>query len=281
MSMAVDPSIALARFATYGLAMLLFGWAVFDAAIAPPASARRLPRAAAAIALALSALAYLALLAREAGGAAGWPAPDLFAALAMSTGFGRALLVTAFAGLELALWERPPAPLRPAMAGLGLAALAFVGHAADGEGVAGPAQLATMALHLISVGAWLGALPALWLALRAPGPGGYALLRRFGLLGTAAVATMLATGIANAAFIVSETHRSLGPAYLGALAIKLAFVAGLLAIAAINRFRLTPGVAHDPDRALPALRRTILVEQALGVCAVAAVAWLGQLDPSM
>ena len=277
----VDPSIALARFATYGLAMLLVGWAVFDAGIAPPLNPRRLPRTLAAVALSLSALAYLVLLAREAGGEPRWPPASLVVTLAMSTGFGRALLVTAFAGLELALWARPPLGLRVGMAGIALAALAFVGHAADGEGALGMAQLATMALHLLSVGAWLGALPALWLALRAPGPGAETLLRRFGALGVWAVAAMLATGVANAAFIAFETRGGYGPTYLGILAIKLAFVAGLLALAAVNRFLLMPRLGRDAHRAVKSLRRTVAAEQALGIAALAAVAVLGQLDPSM
>jgi putative copper export protein len=63
--------------------------------------------------------------------------------------------------------------------------------------------------------------------------------------------------------------------------LKLAFVAGLFAIAAVNRFKLTPMARRDPVRARAALRRAIVLEQGLGLGAVASVALLGQLDPMM
>ena len=281
MTAMVDPRLAVARFMTFGLAMLAFGWAVFDAAIAAPASPRRSTRAVIGGALALCALAYLTLLAREASGSAAWPPLSLVAALAVSTGFGRALAATAFVGLELALWARPPNGVRPALAGLGLAALAFVGHAADGVGLMGDVRLMTMALHLLAVGAWLGALPALWQGLRTAGPDTYRRLRRFGHLGAAAVVAVLVTGAGNILFVASDTRSGFGATYLLTLVVKLAFVAGLLALAAINRFGLTPRVKLAPEPGLTLLRRTIVAEQTLAVLALASVAVLGQLDPSM
>jgi putative copper resistance protein D len=277
----IDVGVAIARFFTYALAMFAFGWAVFDTAIARKDADARPLRTVTGAGLAIAALAYLTLLAREASGASGAPPPSLVAALAVTTGFGRALLATAFAGLQLALWAQPPRHWRVALAGVGLAALAFVGHAADGEGWIGGVRLAVMTLHLIAVGAWLGALPGLYLALKARDETARRLLRRFGVLGAAAVSLVLASGLASLAFVAAEAHWRLGTAYLGVLLAKLAVVVGLLIIAWVNRFRLTPRVKTDAAAALAALRRSILIEQGLAVLAVAAVAVLGQLDPTM
>jgi putative copper resistance protein D len=261
--------------------MLAFGWAVFDWAIARKEASARAQRTTTGAGLALFALAYLTLLAREASGAEGAPEPSLVAALAVSTGFGRALLASAFVGLQLAVWAEPPRRLRVALAGVGLAALAFVGHAADGEGLLGALRLAVMAAHLLAVGAWLGALPGLYLALRDQTSAAYPLLRRFGVLGAASVGLVLASGLASLAFVAAEAHWRLGTAYVGVLLAKLAVVIGLLIVAWVNRFRLTPRVKLDAAATLAALRRSILIEQGLAVLAVGAVAVLGQLDPTM
>ena len=279
MTEGIDLGLAIARFFTFGLAMLAFGQAVFDTAISARASTTRAARAAVGGAVALSALAYLTLLAGAASGSS--PSPSLVAALAVSTDFGRALCVTAFAGLELVLWARPPGGLRLAFSAAGLGALTFVGHAAAGEGGTGALRLAVMALHLVAVGGWLGALPGLYLALTMNTTEAYPLLRRFGVLGVVAVSVVLASGLASLAFVAAQARWSLAAAYLGVLLGKLAVVAGLLVVAAVNRFWLTPLAKTDSAAALPLLRRSILIEQGLAMLAVATVAVLGQLDPAM
>jgi len=283
-SMGVDPALVLVRFGVYGFAILAFGTAAFRLyarAWAKPAPAPLLS-VGAPLGLAVCALAYVALLAREAAGAAGAPDLAVIQTLALGTGFGHAL--TAVAGLAAVVaamgfandgvWRRAIA------AGVALATLAFIGHAADGQGLLGDARLALMALHLVAVGAWLGALPLL---RRALGAGGEVapMLARFGRIAGWAVAAVLASGAASLAFVAMSAGRPLGPGYVLALAVKLAFVAGLLAVAAVNRLRLTPLARREPARAARALRATILLEQLLGAGAVAAVAWLGQLEPTM
>jgi putative copper resistance protein D len=63
--------------------------------------------------------------------------------------------------------------------------------------------------------------------------------------------------------------------------VKLLLVAALLAVAAVNRWLLTPLAARDADRAIRWVRASIAAEQALGAAVIAAVAVLGQLDPAM
>ena len=282
MSEAIDPALVAVRFLAYGLAMLAFGRAAF-AIYAPKALRSRRADAGIGAALALAAIAYALLLAREATGAAGWPDAGTVATIASATGFGRALAVTAVAAAGLALLCVARAPLRwprAALAAVALAALAFVGHGANGAGLSGAARLAVLAVHLLAAAAWLGALPGLWVALareRRP----LALLDRFGWVGGVSLALVLATGVATLVFIALDARGGLGAGYVRTLVVKLAFVFGLLALAAANRFRLTPMMTRAPERARRWLRTTIVAEQLLGLGALASVALLGQLDPTM
>jgi copper resistance protein D len=280
-----DLAIVAARFATFGLAILLFGAAAFDLyAPAPVArSAAAYARRAASGLLAFAALTYVSLIAREASGNPGWPGPGLVAAIYTQTGFGRALGVVLLAALGLALTPASPGFRWPRLivSGVAVAALAFVGHGADDSGLKGGLRVLLLATHLLAVAAWLGALPRLYLALAAGSSDSLALLRRFGVVGAICVATVVATGAATLVFMVVTAGGRLGSAYAAALFVKLAFVFALLCVAAINRFWLTPRMALDPERARRALRRTIVLEQALGVGALASVAVLGQLDPTM
>jgi putative copper resistance protein D len=283
LSEAVDPALVLVRFLAFGLAMLCFGRAAFD--LYAPAGAPRTGRAAGAAAgglLALAAAAYAVLLAREAVGAAGWPPLGAIMEIWRSTGFGRALAASTLAAAALAALSAAPALRWPrlALAAIALCALAFVGHGADDTGLRGAARLAVLALHLMAVAAWLGALPALRRAL-GDGAQPLRLVRRFGLIGAVSVAAVLVTGSATLLFVALDARGGLGRAYVQTLAVKLAFVLGLLVLAAVNRFRLTPLMAREPERASRYLRGTIIAEQLLALGALGCVALLGQLDPSM
>jgi copper resistance protein D len=277
----VDPALVAIRVATYGLAILSFGGASFRVLIGPGGSAKKLWPMLVALAAAAAVAGYLALLAREIGGA---PSAALVAQLIVRTGFGRALQASLaasliLAGLNATTLARPR--LSMALAGVALAALAFVGHAADGAGPRGALRLALMALHLLAAGVWLGALPALAGALRSADAEIVPTLRRFGNVAGAAVAVLLATGLPSLAFVVVDVRGALGAGYLKTFALKLSLVAGLLGVAAVNRFYLTKRAAHRPYAALAALRLTLLLEQALGLGVIATVALLGQLDPAM
>ena len=280
MNDAVDPALVAARFATYGLAIFGFGAASFPVFVGG-APAGRWARGLAA-GLAAAALAYLALLAREVGGPATpvLALPGMMLQLVAGAGFGQALTAITVLALILvavpARWRR----VRLALAGAGLAALAFVGHAADGTGPRGLLRLAMMALHLLAIGTWIGALPSLLLALRPGGAAPAPTLRRFGQVAGLALAVVLGTGLVSLAFVVADVRGAVGMGYLRVLGVKLGFVAGLVTLAVINRFALTPRIA-GPGRALAALRWSIAAEQALGLGAIAAVAVLGQMDPTM
>ncbi|HXU99053.1 MAG TPA: CopD family protein [Caulobacteraceae bacterium] len=286
----MTPSIELflvaARWVEFVAAMGLFGAAAFD--VYAPSDSRRPGGAAWRVALpavaSAAAVAWSVAIVGQIAGGFGPASLPLLAQICLTTGFGRALLAAAL--LALALTAAGLAGARRRWLELGLAgglliALSFVGHAAAGGGVSAVVRIAVRSGHLLAGGAWLGGLPPLALALRRASPGTALLLRRFGVMGAGAVSLILASGIASIALVVGVAGGRLGPLYTRVLIAKLSLVAGLLAVAAVNRFRLTPLMAREPSVALAALEKTILVEQAIGLAALAAVAVLGQLDPTM
>ncbi|HTY50701.1 MAG TPA: CopD family protein, partial [Steroidobacteraceae bacterium] len=112
-------------------------------------------------------------------------------------------------------------------------------------------------------------------------------LVRFSSLGPWVVAVLALTGVINAwALIGPASWRAiLGTQYGLVLLAKLLLFAGMLVFAAHNRLRLTPGLeaalaaAAGSGPALRALRASLLAETVLAVLVLAAVAWLGTLEP--
>ena len=71
------------------------------------------------------------------------------------------------------------------------------------------------------------------------------------------------------------------------LLVKLCLLAGMLALAAHNRFRLVPALQRlqesylSAESSLRVLRRNVLGEQMLGLAIVLIVGWLGTLQPAV
>jgi len=284
MSEPVDLFLVGARLVEFVVAFGLFGFAAFQV-YAP--SLFRGPgglvyRAILPALASVAAIGWSFAIARQIGG--GTSAIALLGRIWLTTGFGRALLAASLLGVALAL--NGPGGARRRWLGLGLAAallvaLSFVGHAAAGVGPAGGVRIGVRATHLLAGGVWLGGLPPLAMALRGESASTGILLRRFGAMGAAAVALILATGLASIAVVVAVAGGRPGPLYTRVLIIKLSLVSGLLVAAAANRFRLTPRLARHPRETLATLRRTVALEQVLGLGILASVATLGQLDPAM
>jgi putative copper resistance protein D len=288
-----------ARFAHYAALTLLFGAALFrlygagaDRARLDP-FLRRLGGWSAAVALG-SGLAWLMA---TAAGMAGEPDaafdPAVLGGVVLDTPFGRvwAVRLVALALLLLLSGLRGAAAfvLQAAIGAGALASIALTGHAAATVGALGTLHRAADALHLLAAGAWLGALAVLARLCRPDAPSGAAgpALARFSAAGTVAVAVLAGTGLANTLIILGRVFTPGGAfagcvagGYLGMLALKLALFAGMLGLAALNRWRTTPRLlsARTPD-ALAGARRQILIEQALGAAVLAAVAVLGTLSP--
>ena len=98
-------------------------------------------------------------------------------------------------------------------------------------------------------------------------------LHRFSTVGIIAVGIILVTGVVNASLIAGSPIPSLSTAWGRTLAVKLVLVAFMLAAALANRLVLMPGARYA------AIRRLIVLEQALGLAVLAAASLLGTLPP--
>lgn len=252
-----------------GLLFLLLVWRPVEAA--PPRSVRTLV-AAAAFGGALVALAAFALGARAAGLGPAEFAPTHLGLAALA----RAALLAAAGALAFL----PRA--QPALAAAGLAAVTFTATS-HARATGSLPVMAGDALHLLAASAWVGGLAALLLALpRAREPGRVAL--RYSTLALASVAVVVLSGTLAGLRFVGSLDRVLTTDYGRTLLLKVALVAGMLALGALNRYVLVPAVSGTPPpaplarlrlRARPpgTLRRAVAVETAAGfvVLAIAGV----------
>lgn len=189
------------------------------------------------------------------------------------------VLVLAFAG-------RLRGAIVPAAA-VAAATLAWTGHAGATEAAAGTAHRIADVAHIWAAAGWIGALAVLLVHVARLRPGMDArpvtrMLARFALMGTAIVATLVASGAVNAVMIVgvSALPALTGSLYGALLAAKLALFALMLGLAGANRWWLTPALEHRADaRAIARLRLSLAVETSAAIAIIALVAWLGTLDP--
>lgn len=204
---------------------------------------------------------------------------------------GALLAVIAFAGLTRdRRWLCPASAVCCAAA---LATLAWSGHGAANDGRVGVMHLLADVVHLLAAGLWIGALAGLLLMLRRVQPsdcasldGAHRELAGFATTGTVIVAVIAATGLINAWLLVGPGQFATvaGSLYGQLLLSKLALFTGMLGLAAVNRFWLTPALAADAfngKSALRGLRSSLIREVALAIGILGLVAWLGTLEPPM
>lgn len=205
--------------------------------------------------------------------------PDM-RAMAFETPIGKAALVRLGAGAVLLL-----ATLRHARATCVLASAVMIGSflieghtAGSGTGL-WPSAL--LGLHLAGVHWWIGALFPLAAVTRLTNPAQVVpTIEAFGNEALWMVGALVAAGVL---LIVWLTGGALDPAnaYQQRLALKLALVAGLLAIAAYNRRRLTPALRTDFAPATRRLRNAIHIEAGVAFAVLAATAWLTAVSPDV
>jgi putative copper resistance protein D len=236
---------------------------------------------------------WLALVSMEMSGGAF--SLDVAGTVLSRTTFGRLWIFRAILLLLLAMqlfYSRAPSS-RLAIVGASLAAallmsLAWAGHAVGTPPPFRALHLAADAAHLLGAGLWLGALVPLLLVWHAstrdmPGWRSQAVLatQRFSALGVMAVMALAVTGFINACFLVGSFAALIDTEYGRLVTLKVALFVVIVALAAVNRFRLRPRLsAADPRSTFVALRRNALVELCLGVAIVAVVASLGLTPPS-
>jgi putative copper resistance protein D len=173
------------------------------------------------------------------------------------------------------------------------ASAAWTGHAASTLQGLGYVHLVSDALHLCAASAWIGGLLPLALVFHTtkqdrllawPSPELVA-ARRFSTLGAASVAALMISGAVNSWILVGSFNGLIRTAYGWVLMVKLGVFATMLAVAAVNRFCLTPELALRPGsgaqrEALRRLTRNTIAEIALGVLVFAIVGLLGTLHPA-
>jgi copper transport protein len=232
------------------------------------------------VALAAAALSVLSLLGRlwlqaAALGGSAWDGDRLRTLLAQ-TSWGLAWTLQAiatvafFVGLMVA---RLPYGRAAGWLGAGVAAIllstvpALSGHAAaSGSALA----IVSDAVHVMGGGVWMGSLaallavgiPAALSSRDAPGPAVAAMVAAFSPLALAGAATVAATGVVNAAVQLGAVSDLWATPYGRALLLKLALLAAVAALGWHHWRRAGPRLG-TPE-AVPALRRSIRAEVALG-----------------
>ena len=259
----------LAKATGYALALLAMGGPLFLLVFEREANAngralgRFVRRATAVCALALLAVLALRLGIRSARisgmGLDSMTDPTMLGVV-WDSPLGAAALWRGF-GAALALFALVPSRVALIPAALG-AVLIAISYAQVGHSLGEPRWLlgSLLVAHLLAAAYWVGAL----LPLRrvAVGAGGAALLHRFGAIATGVVGLLVAVGVSFAWFLAGSPAALLGTAYGWTLVAKVAVVAALLALAALNKLRLVPALAGGDPGAAPALRRSIAWEGA-------------------
>jgi putative copper resistance protein D len=293
----VDDPLIFARAVHFAATLMLAGVVIFGAAVAGPALRRSLDDVAGAalrsrllriawwsFAIALvSGAAWLILLAAQISDRtpvevfSGGVLPRVL----LHTTFGhdwivRLVLAALLAAALCWISAQRAAPSRWIVAALPAAAFAAAlvhsGHAAATTGWFGTFHRAADGLHLVAASAWLGGLLPLALLLAAARRGEISLAiardatLRFSTLGVISVGLLIATGIVNGWVLAGSVPALVGTDYGRLLLVKVALFLAMVAIAAINRLRLTPrleaAAANVPTKGdgLPALIRNSLIE---------------------
>lgn len=290
-----EPSSVLigSRFIFDTAALFLWGAGLFLWLLAPRKLGfdvwRRLApvRAAAIVAVTASVLAILPT--RAAGLGNGWSSAldaNLVWLMLWNTSMGTAWLVQAGATLvlvALAVARRDGPAASAVLAAILLASTVLTGHAAMSDGWVRSMHQANSVLHLLSGGAWVGALvPVLlilpMLAQKQAELAGRALIR-FSTMGHVAVVLVTLSGAANALLIVGSIPLDLASAYQVLLWAKIVAVAAMVGLAVVNRYVFVPQF-RQKSGAVRALALGTAAELVLVVFVIGLVAWFGTLQPT-
>jgi len=106
-------------------------------------------------------------------------------------------------------------------------------------------------------------------------------------MGYLAVGLVLLTGCIDTWFMVDSFGALFSTSYGRILVAKISLFLLMMGVAAVNRFVLTPTIMHSgsnvtaAEASLRQLRRTVVLEQILGVSIIVLVSVLGTVAPPM
>lgn len=275
-----DAAVGLNMFVLYGSALYALGSALFVLTVEwPQAASQRPGRCAAAIAV----LAFVLAVGLGGGAMLGEGADVLLSGEAWRLAFGTSLGTSAALGVPAMLalaWGlgRSAGAWRAVGVVLGLAAFLVTGHAAT----VAPRWLMAPAvgLHIAAVAFWLGALAPLFTVVRTQTPAeAGAVMQRFSRIAVIAVTALIASGIAITLVQIPGGVGLTDTAYGARLLLKLAAFAGLLTLATVNKFVLTPRLEEGDAEAATALRRAIVMELCVFAVVIAGAAALALAEP--
>lgn len=282
-----DASLVAARAVAYGALLLAAGLPLYLLTTGRGIALTRRTRRALALLGVLAAIASLWWALASIAAMTALPIAQLDGAtteaVMAATPLGAVLLArfAALALLLLAVALRPTPGLTALPAAVALATAAWTGHAGATEGVVGDVHRVGDIVHLLVAATWLGALVMLLAGALGSTPA-RELERRlagFAAVGTLVVALLLLTGIGNT-LLIAPWPLPLASTWTVLLGIKIALFGVMLGFAALNRWRLTPGLAAGSGAARGHLRRSLLGETLLAFAVIAIVAALGVLDPA-
>lgn len=220
----------------------------------------------------------------------GWTdalAPAMLHAVLYDTDVGKAWIAQAGAVVLLVAAAALPSQRRQGAltfcSGLLLVTLTISGHAAMNDGWLRTLHRINDGIHLLSGGAWLGALGPVLLVLRMlHSPRWHTAARialvRFSTAGHAAVALVILSGILNTALIIRAVPSDWAFTYQLLLSVKILLVSAMVALAVVNRYVFVPRLGTV--RSLAALKSGTTAEICLGLAVVGLVAWFGNLQPT-
>lgn len=293
--MTPEQALIICRFLVDSCALLLWGAHGFLwVGVAPRLAARLQQRLNGTISMAV-ALLTLATVSKLPVQAAilgnGWPDAinlPLIRDFISTTRSGLALTVQSTLALLLAiaylLWPTRRIRSMTILAGLTLSSLSISGHAAMNSGLIGLLHAMNDSLHVLAVGAWVGALAPVLLLLATPTDNkaihaSTQALMRFSTLGHGAVAATLITGLVNSRLVIGRLWLDMSVTYHRLLLLKIAVVAVMVVLACVNRYVFVPRMVQDRARALRMLRLGTGAEVALGLLAITLVAAFGIIEP--
>ncbi len=167
------------------------------------------------------------------------------------------------------------------LAAVALGLEGLIGHAGAMGGRTGVGIMASEALHLLAAGLWLGALLPLWLSLGRLIPhAAAAICERFSPIGLGCVLVIAGTGLAQGIELIGGLPGLVGTHYGRIALLKIALFLAALALAAINRLRLTDRLSKATADARSRLRLSVSGEILAGLAIILAAAFLASSMPA-